>query len=162
MNDSPATLKLDDEDPGRGSIRYNEASQRHFHGRDLDSAELLRLIRLSPFVTLYGKSGLGKSSMLQAGVLPAAARGALPAGVPAAGLHRKAPSSRRCRQALRLRQEIDAAGADATAAGPRREPVGLPAAARAADLEPDNYPLTPVLVFDQFEEVFSVAARPSM
>ena len=47
-----------------------EAAQRHFYGRDLDSAELLRLIRLSPFVALYGKSGLGKTSMLQAGVFP--------------------------------------------------------------------------------------------
>ena len=32
--------------------------------------------------------------------------------------------------------------------------MGLSAAARAADLDADNYPLTPVLVFDQFEEVF--------
>lgn len=154
MADSPAALQLDDENPWPGPAPYTEATQRYFHGRDLDSAELLRLIRLSPFVMLYGKSGLGKSSMLQAGVFPAlrAAR-YLPVYL---RLNFAEGAEPPLQQALtRLLQEIEAAAADA--------PVPEPGEGLWAYLQrrerpiwtADNFPLTPVLVFDQFEEVFS-------
>ena len=78
-----------------------------------DSAELLRLIRLSPFVTLYGKSGLGKSSMLQAGLFPQLrAERFLPVYL-RLDYSEKAEQPPLAQAALRLRQEIDAAGADA-------------------------------------------------
>ena len=65
MNDSLSGLDLDEDNPWPGLASYDEASRRFFHGRGRDSAELLRLIRLCPLVALYGKSGLGKSSMLR-------------------------------------------------------------------------------------------------
>ena len=71
MAEAPAALHLDDDNPWPGLDSYSEAAQKWFHGRDTDSAEMLRLIRQSAFVMLYGKSGLGKSSMLKAGVFPA-------------------------------------------------------------------------------------------
>jgi len=48
------------------------SSQQHniFFGRDKDSASLFQLIRLEPLVVLYGKSGTGKSSLINAGVMP--------------------------------------------------------------------------------------------
>ncbi|MBV6442683.1 MAG: hypothetical protein EPGJADBJ_04404 [Saprospiraceae bacterium] len=42
-----------------------------FFGREADTAQLLQLVRFEQVVVLYGKSGLGKSSLLNAGVLPA-------------------------------------------------------------------------------------------
>src|SRR5215813_13754651 len=54
--DSP--VRLDAQNPWPGLGAYDEAS------------ELLRLIRLAPLTVLYGKSGLGKSSLLQAGLFP--------------------------------------------------------------------------------------------
>ena len=45
--------------------------QRHlFFGRDDDIARLHRLVKTQPLVVLYGKSGLGKSSLLNAGLVP--------------------------------------------------------------------------------------------
>lgn len=155
MDDGRSTLRLDDDNPWPGLAAYDEASQRFFHGRERETAELLRLIRLSPFVTLYGKSGLGKSSMLQAGLFPQLrAERFLPVYL-RLDFTEHAEMPPLAQAALRLRQEIDAAGADAPpmAAGEslwaylqrRERPIWTR----------DNYPLTPVLVFDQFEEVFS-------
>ncbi|MCB9295780.1 MAG: SUMF1/EgtB/PvdO family nonheme iron enzyme [Lewinellaceae bacterium] len=45
---------------------------RHlFFGRDLEKQELFRLIVLNGLVVLFGESGTGKTSLLQAGVCPA-------------------------------------------------------------------------------------------
>ena len=41
-----------------------------FCGRDRESEELFREIDHNPVVTLYGRSGLGKTSLLNAGVFP--------------------------------------------------------------------------------------------
>src|SRR5262245_44680364 len=67
---SGGTPKLDDQNPWPGLAAYGEASAKYFHGRDEEATELLRLIRLAPLAVLYAKSGLGKSSLLQAGLFP--------------------------------------------------------------------------------------------
>ena len=41
-----------------------------FFGRERDTAKLYRMVRREPLVVLYGKSGLGKSSLLNAGIIP--------------------------------------------------------------------------------------------
>jgi hypothetical protein len=68
---SPADpFRLDADNPWPGLASYDEASQDFFHGRSAEAADLLRLIRLAPLTVLYGKSGLGESSLLQAGLFP--------------------------------------------------------------------------------------------
>jgi hypothetical protein len=48
-----------------------ETDQEHiFFGRDNDKVRLHRLIKLEPLVVLYAKSGMGKSSLLNAGIIP--------------------------------------------------------------------------------------------
>ncbi|MEL6659801.1 MAG: WD40 repeat domain-containing protein [Bacteroidota bacterium] len=54
--------------PGTQSFRTEDAAI--FYGREQDSEHLLRLLLLEQVVVLYGKSGLGKSSLINAGVLP--------------------------------------------------------------------------------------------
>lgn len=49
---------------------FSENEQHIFYGRNADSEKLYQLIQLEKLVLLYGKSGLGKSSLLNAGVLP--------------------------------------------------------------------------------------------
>src|SRR5262249_44964178 len=61
---------LDVENPWPGLAAYDEASSDFFHGRYGEAQELLRLIRLASLTVLYGKSGLGKSSLLLAGLFP--------------------------------------------------------------------------------------------
>ncbi len=54
--------------PGIRPFERNDRSV--FFGRDGDIEQLGRFIRLEKFVVLNGKSGLGKSSLLNAGVIP--------------------------------------------------------------------------------------------
>ena len=57
---------------GLASYEDPETAERKlkFCGRDDDSYDLTRLIMGNVFVTLYGKSGIGKTSLLNAGVFP--------------------------------------------------------------------------------------------
>lgn len=58
--------------PWLGLASYSEESLNnyHFYGRDKSIETLVRKIKDNLFVTLYGRSGIGKSSLLQAGVIP--------------------------------------------------------------------------------------------
>ncbi len=56
--------------PWPGLASYTEDSKDIFYGRSAESATLSALIRRNLFVTLYGRSGIGKTSLLQAGVFP--------------------------------------------------------------------------------------------
>ena len=160
MADVQTAPHLDDDNPWPGLDSYTEVAQRYFHGRDQDSADLVRLVRMSSFVLLYGKSGLGKSSMLQAGVFPQLRKARL-LPVYLRLDYTEAADQPPLAQALgRLLK--DAADADMDAAPPapdeslwaylqrRERPIWTR----------DNFPVTPVLVFDQFEEVFSRGGSP--
>jgi tetratricopeptide (TPR) repeat protein len=67
---STETQRLDRENPWPGLTPFNEAAQEFFHGRDEAAAELFRRIRRDLLTVLYGKSGLGKTSLLNAGLFP--------------------------------------------------------------------------------------------
>jgi WD40 repeat protein len=150
-------VALDEQHPWPGLAAYDEGASAFFHGRAEEAAELLRLIRLAPLTVLYGKSGLGKSSLLQAGVFPALrAERYLPVYVrldfsDPAGC---APLEQAAR---RLEEEIARTGAECP---PRAPGEDLWRWLHRRELEiwsADNFLLTPVLVFDQFEELFSRA-----
>nr|HMQ63150.1 SUMF1/EgtB/PvdO family nonheme iron enzyme [Flavilitoribacter sp.] len=53
-----------------GAQPFSTSQQDIFFGRDEDIQRLYQLISLENLVVLYGKSGLGKSSLLNAGILP--------------------------------------------------------------------------------------------
>ena len=56
--------------PYKGLYTYTEKDSDIFYGRDDAIDKLRRLVYYNKLVTLYGKSGLGKSSLLQAGLFP--------------------------------------------------------------------------------------------
>ena len=62
------------ENPWAGLASYEDpaSSERKlkFCGRDDDTYDMVKLISKNVFVTLYGKSGIGKTSLLNAGVFP--------------------------------------------------------------------------------------------
>lgn len=154
MPESAPTPRLGDDHPWPGLESYNEDEQRYFRGREAEKAELVRLIRQSAFVCLYGKSGLGKSSLLKAGVFPAlrAAR-FFPVYLRLDYTEGAAPPLEQALTQLRLAVARERVDAPAPAAG---ESLWAYLQRRERPLwTPDNFPLTPVLVFDQFEEVFS-------
>ncbi|MBI4626133.1 MAG: ATP-binding protein, partial [Verrucomicrobia bacterium] len=49
---------------------FTEDSRAFFFGREKETEELVRLIRRNTLTVLFGQSGLGKSSLLQAGAFP--------------------------------------------------------------------------------------------
>jgi hypothetical protein len=49
---------------------FETKEQDHFFGRDRDIADLYSLILLEKLCVLFGKSGYGKSSLLNAGIIP--------------------------------------------------------------------------------------------
>ena len=53
-----------------GIHSFTEADTALFFGRERETKELYRLLMLNPVVVLFGKSGTGKTSLLQAGVTP--------------------------------------------------------------------------------------------
>src|SRR5262245_54447199 len=62
---------LDVDNPWPGLDSYDEAAREFFSGRSAEAAELQRRIADEPVTVLFGKSGLGKTSLLKAGVFPA-------------------------------------------------------------------------------------------
>ncbi len=148
-----ATLTL--QDPWPGLAAYDESASEFFFGRAEEAAELLRMVRLAPLTVLYGKSGLGKTSLLQAGFFPLLRiEHYFPVYLrldfsPAAAL---SPLDQ-------ITNKLKIALSDAVVDFPAwHDQESLWRYLHRRDLEiwsKDNYLLTPVLVFDQFEEIFS-------
>lgn len=146
---------VDPQNPWPGPDAYDEASRDFFKGRGAEAAELLRLIRVAPLTVLYSKSGLGKTSLLQAGLFPLLRREHyLP--VPLRLDFAQATVTPPLEQVMqRLTASLTAARADFP---PPESGEGIWEYLHRKDAEfwsPDNFPLVPVLIFDQFEELFS-------
>ncbi|MBA2708424.1 MAG: hypothetical protein H0U59_11540, partial [Gemmatimonadaceae bacterium] len=145
------------EDPWPGLDAFDESAQRFFHGREAEVDELSRHVGESPVTVLFGKSGLGKTSLLKAGLFPRLrARQLLPVYVRLA-IREDAPALiDQVRETLRStfeREDIEAppmAADDTLWRYLHRTGLEL--------WDSRNYPLTPVIVFDQFEETFTLGA----
>ncbi len=158
-SETKAEIRLTAQSPWPGLAAYDENGSNFFFGRKEEAAELARMIRPAPLTVLYGKSGLGKTSLLQAGLYPLLrAEHYFP-------VHLRldfAPSAllSPLEQAMRKLQEaLTAANAEFPA--PAKD-ESLWRYLHRRDLEiwgQNNYLLTPVLVFDQFEEIFSQGER---
>lgn len=141
--------------PWPGLAAYGENASSFFFGRKEEAAELLRMIRLAPLTVLYGKSGLGKTSLLQAGLYPLLrAEHYFPVH-----LRLDFASSALLSPLEQTMQKLQEALTEAGTEFPvPAKDESLWHYLHRRDLEiwsRDNYLLTPVLVFDQFEEIFS-------
>lgn len=153
MSASPAAASLSAQNPWPGLASFAEEDQDYFRGRGRESDELARLVRRERLSVLFGRSGLGKSSLLAAGLaprlrddqhLPVLLRIDYRAGL--------APRLQ-VLQALAAEAARRRVGAD-----PPRDDETLWAyfhRAGAGFWNERNRPLLPVLVFDQFEELFT-------
>lgn len=61
---------LDQEHPYLGLESFQETDSIFFHGRTREQEELFRLIRRDVLTVVFGVSGLGKTSLLNAGLFP--------------------------------------------------------------------------------------------
>ncbi|MET8453482.1 trypsin-like peptidase domain-containing protein [Streptomyces sp. NPDC005209] len=131
--------------PYRGLEPFTAEHARWFQGREEAVGRVLAgLGRQQRLTLLLGPSGSGKSSLIQAGVLPALARGEVP------GSDRWLPVLARPRQDLLA--EIERAGLP----GARRDGM-MAAVGRRLRSEPDHHRV--LLVVDQFEELLLQGAN---
>ncbi len=154
MNCSTAQL-VDSQHPWIGLASFTEGDREFFAGRGDEVEQLLRLVRRDTLTLLYGISGLGKSSLLQAGLFPALrAEDYLPVPIRLDYLQGAGPLARQIFEA------ISAAAAGARVDAPHPQPADTLWEyfhrldshfwSRRNDL------VTPVLAFDQFEEFFTL------
>jgi hypothetical protein len=61
---------VDLEHPWLGLESFSEATRAYFFGRDAEIDELHLRLRSHPLLVVYGRSGLGKTSILTAGLVP--------------------------------------------------------------------------------------------
>ncbi|MEP6836351.1 MAG: ATP-binding protein [Gemmatimonas sp.] len=64
------TVVQDADRPWPGLLSFSEDAKDYFHGRDQEIDELVRLFRRETTTVLYGQSGIGKTSLLRAGLFP--------------------------------------------------------------------------------------------
>lgn len=147
---------VDAGNPYPGLQAFGESDRAYFHGRDQEREDLFRLVRREVLTVLFGRSGLGKTSLLNAGLFPLLRQADfLPLQVrldftPGKG-ELVGQVRAICAAALR-EQEVDAR---------------LPAAGetlweyfhQTQFWSRRNRLLTPLLLFDQFEEIFTVGRR---
>lgn len=141
---------VDAEHPWLGLASFTEETQRYFFGRDAEISEIFVRVRDNTLTILYGQSGLGKSSLLGAGLLPKL----------------RVENYRPVQIRLRY-DETDPPLLDQVFA--EIEKAGLLGAQRPASLwewlhhhetRPQDFDTRPpVLVFDQFEELFTLGQR---
>ena len=68
--DTAAGATVNADNPWPGLLAFRESDQGYFQGRQAETEELLRLVLRERLTVLFGLSGLGKSSLLQAGLFP--------------------------------------------------------------------------------------------
>lgn len=132
---------------------FERAQQGVFHGREADIERLSNLVLRERLVVLFSKSGIGKTSLLQAGVGPKLERQDF------------APIFLRADKTDRPLVETFQAviqgssllrGHDNTAYTADIQ-SSLWELMKRCEFDLNGLPATPVLVFDQFEEVFTLA-----
>ncbi|WP_267887290.1 helix-turn-helix domain-containing protein [Streptomyces sp. WM6372] len=156
--------------PYRGLAAFTSRDAAWYFGRDRVTAALVERvferIGSGPLV-LVGRSGAGKSSLLSAGLVPALRR---PGGFPTAGADgwpvvRFTPTAHPLQELLDSTAKVLGGDLGITVRELRDRPQRLLEAVRArADDTPDGAaedrppPVRPVLLVDQFEELFTLCS----
>lgn len=147
---------LDRDNPFLGLEPFKEADAAWFFGRERDAAELAQMLRRTGPAVVYGASGLGKTSLLRAGLFPKLReQGVLPIYVHT--IYQPGLPDVLGQVRAAIEEELDARGVDAE--GPRADQTLWEYFHQTPLWDERNRLLAPVLVFDQFEELFTVGRR---
>lgn len=145
------------ENPWPGLSAFSEEQAEFFHGRDREVDDLFRRVRFNALSVLYGQSGLGKTSLVQAalfprlrgiGVVPVSIRVDYSPGAPAA----------RLQICQAISDAVDAVGGVAERLGEQESLWEYFHRERPAAADAAGKPLIIALAFDQFEEAFTLGS----
>lgn len=149
---------VDPSHPWLGLASFSEETRAYFHGREDEVAELARRIQRKLLTVLFGQSGLGKTSILRAGIVPRLrTQGYCPVYVRIDYGADAPPAARQIKDAV-LRET--AAAGTWTRAGVAEPDESLWEFFHHRDdvlHDAGGQVLTPLLIFDQFEEIFTLA-----
>jgi tetratricopeptide (TPR) repeat protein len=150
-------VHLDAEHPWPGLVPYREEHAPFFFGRDEEAEELFARVTQKTFTLLFGQSGLGKTSLLNACLYPRLRA----AGLVPVDLRLDFKSAEPFEgQVLRQLAGIIARELPATPLPESGESIWF--WFHRVDVTfrmPDGRKAVPVLVFDQFEEFFTLGAE---
>jgi hypothetical protein len=153
-----ASIEVDPEHPWLGLSSYTEETRAYFHGRDEEAAELARRVQRKNLTVLFGQSGLGKTSLLRAGLVPRLrGEGFCPVYVRVDYSRDSPPPAEQIKQAI---FRATAAAGHWTRPGTAIEGESLwEFLHHRGDLlrDANGRTLLPLLIFDQFEEIFTLA-----
>jgi hypothetical protein len=163
---------VDTDNPWLGLASFTEDSRAFFFGREQEITELERRVQRKLLTVLFGKSGLGKTSILQAGLVPGLrARGYFPVYLRIDYGHDSPEPAEQIKQAINKAAAGQGAGHATAHAAPiidptesiweflhHREEVQTGGGEPLRDVSAET-PITPIplLIFDQFEELFTLA-----
>lgn len=152
------TTEVDPQQPWLGLDSFSESTRAFFYGREEEVAELARRVQRKPLTVLFGQSGLGKTSILRAGLVPKLRpEGYCPVyvridyapGTPAPAEQIKQAIFRETQASGTWSQTgVAVEGETLWEFLHHRDDMLRDAAGRT---------LTPLLIFDQFEEIFTLA-----
>ena len=155
---SASAAAVDAENPWLGLVSYTEETRGFFHGREEEAAELGRRVQRKLLTVLFGQSGLGKTSILQAGLVPRLRpEGFCPVYVRLDyDPHSPPPADQIKRAVFRATEAAGTWTQSGSAVSGEtlweflhhRDDVLKDAGGRT---------LIPILIFDQFEEIFTLA-----
>ncbi len=149
---------VDPKHPWLGLASFTEETRSYFHGRGEEVAELARRVQRKLLTVLFGQSGLGKTSILRAGIVPRLRpEGYCPVYVRIDYSPESPPPSEQIKEAIfRATQE----------SGTWTQPGSAVAGESLWEFlhhrddalrDGAGKPLVPLLIFDQFEEIFTLA-----
>jgi len=149
---------VDAQHPWLGLVSFTEDTRAYFHGREEEGAELSRRVQRKLLTVLFGQSGLGKTSILQAGLVPRLRpEGFCPVYVRLDYDPHSPPPADQIKRAVFKATEAAGTWTQSGSAVTgetlweflhHRDDVLKDASGRT---------LIPILIFDQFEEIFTLA-----
>jgi hypothetical protein len=153
-----AQVAVDAQHPWLGLASFTEETRGYFYGREDEVAELARRVQRKLLTILFGQSGLGKTSILRAGIVPKLRpEGYCPVYVRIDYSPESPSPAEQIKQAIF--RETQASG-QWTQSGSAVSGESLwEFLHHRGDVLRDasGKTLTPLLIFDQFEEIFTLA-----
>lgn len=140
--------------PGSRSFQDTDIDRLLFYGREAEKAALLHLVLAQDLILFYAKSGTGKTSLLNAGVLkPLRDKSYFPI------MLRLNDPSRDSTQVVLEQVHVAATAQKVEVDHVDSAPRDLASIFTALRFWRGDILLTPVLIFDQFEELFTITPQ---